>query len=228
MPGDYSRPDYNDGVRQLLEWLNSTAFHLLGADVSWAEVLGDLTGALTVWWAARENVWNWPVGNINAALFLVLFVDAKLYADSLLQVVFIVLGFYGWWQWTLGRGRPDAELPVRRTTGREWLLMVGVAAVAQAGWTAWLAGHTDSPVPCWDASVLVLSLVAVWGQARKLLESWYVWIAVDVISVPLYINRGLRPTALLYAVFGCLCVVGWRTWNRSMVAEDRRLAEVAA
>jgi nicotinamide mononucleotide transporter len=212
----------------LIEWLNGTAFHLLGADVSWAEVLGDLTGALCVWWAARENVWNWPIGNLNGALFLVLFVDAKLYADSILQVVFIVLGFYGWWQWTLGTGQLATELPVRRTTNQEWLLMVGAAVVAQACWTTWLAVHTDSPVPFWDASVLVLSLVAVWGQARKLIESWYVWIVVDVISVPLYISRELRPTAVLYAAFGGLCVVGWRTWRRSMLTEDVRLAKFPA
>jgi nicotinamide mononucleotide transporter len=71
-------------------------------------------------------------------------------------------------------------------------------------------------VPAWDASVLTLSLAATYGQARKLLESWWIWIAVDVLSIPLYLVRGLYPTAALYAVFLALCVVGLRSWMREL------------
>jgi nicotinamide mononucleotide transporter len=94
-------------------------------------------------------------------------------------------------------------------------------AVAQAGWTLWLARHTDSPVPFWDASVLVLSLGATWAQAKKLLESWGLWIVVDAISVPLYLSRELVPTALLYGIFGVMCVVGLHGWLGSY-RRDRR------
>jgi nicotinamide mononucleotide transporter len=73
-------------------------------------------------------------------------------------------------------------------------------------------------VPLWDAAVLCLSLAATYGQARKLLESWWTWIAVDVLSVPLYVVRGLYPTAALYAVFLALCVCGLRAWSRELAA----------
>jgi nicotinamide mononucleotide transporter len=209
----------------LIDWLNTTAFHVLGADVSRAEVLGDITGALSVWWAARQNVLNWPIGNINSALFLLLFVNAKLYANATLQVVFIVLGFYGWWHWLRG-AKDEEQLPVRTTSPREWLAFTLVACAGQAAWY-WLATRTDSHLPFWDSSVLVLSLVATWAMARKLVESWWIWIAVDAISVPLYWSQSLLPTALLYVVFAVICVIGLRDWRHSM-SRPSPLAESVA
>jgi nicotinamide mononucleotide transporter len=199
----------------MIDWLNSTALTLLDTPVSWAEVLGVVTGLVTVWFAARENILTWPVGLANSALFLVLFLEAKLYADSILQVFFIVLGLYGWWKWIFGRATDEAKLPVRRTTINEWIALAFIAATAQAALTYWLATHTDSPIPFWDASILVLSLVATYGQARKLLESWWVWITVVIISVPVYLIRDLKPTAVLYFVFGIMCVIGLLDWRRS-------------
>ena len=87
---------------------------------------------------------------------------------------------------------------------------------------AWLAHATDSPAPLADATVLSLSLAATWGQAEKLVESWWIWIAVDVISVPLYVSRSLYPTAGLYVIFGILCVFGLRGWSRTLHAEAAR------
>ncbi|MEZ5177483.1 MAG: nicotinamide riboside transporter PnuC [Acidimicrobiales bacterium] len=200
----------------IFSWLDSTAVQVWGVDVSWAEVLGDLTGLAAVWWAARERVWTWPIGNLNSALFLVLFLDAKLYANAFLQVVFIVLGFYGWWTWVRRHG-PDLTLAVvRRTTRNEWLGLAAVGLPGLAAWTAWLMLRTDSPAPFWDSLTLVLSVLATYGQARKLLESWWIWITVDVVSVPLYLSRGLYPTAALYVVFGGLCVIGLRDWTRAL------------
>jgi nicotinamide mononucleotide transporter len=93
------------------------------------------------------------------------------------------------------------------------------AAIAAIAWL--LSRHTDSPVPVADATVTGLSLAATYGQARKLVESWWIWIAVDVVSVPLYISRGLYPTAALYFVFGCLCVAGLRSWRRELSQSPR-------
>ena len=78
-------------------------------------------------------------------------------------------------------------------------------------------GATDSPAPFTDAAVTSLSLAATWGQAKKVLESWWIWILVDLISVPLFVYRGLYPTAALYAVFLVLCVFGLRAWSREVV-----------
>jgi nicotinamide mononucleotide transporter len=198
-----------------VEWLHEAALTIGSSSVSRLELLGAITGLLSVWWAARERVWTWPVGILNSSLFLLLFLDAKLYATAVLQLAFIGLGIYGWRQWRRG-GPTDHELPVRRTTRGEWLGLAVVAIVGQTAWTTWLVASTDSTVAFWDAAVLVLSLVATFGQARKLVESWWIWIVVDTISIPLFLSQDLFATALLYAVFEVLCIVGLRDWRRSM------------
>ena len=198
----------------LLAWLASAAVVVGGARVSWAEVLGDVSGVACVVLVARQHVWNWPLGLVNNVFWALLFWRAKLYSDGTLQGVFFALGCYGWWRWTRGR-RGDA-LVVGRTRGRQWAVLAAATAVATAGLATYLARATDSPAPLADASVLTLSLAATWGQAEKLVESWWIWITVDVISVPLYVSRGLYPTAAVYVLFGALCVVGLRGWRRAL------------
>jgi nicotinamide mononucleotide transporter len=183
--------------------------------VTWLELLGDVTGLVCVWLLARQNIWTWPIGIVNNILFIVLFWRARLYGDATLQVVFAVLGAYGWYQW-LRVTAPGVHLPIRRTTAGEWVTLSLFVALAQCAAFWWLSRHTDSPVPFWDSAVLTLSLAATYGQARKLLESWLVWILVDVISVPLYIGRGLYPTSLLYFLFLCLCVQGFWSWRAAV------------
>jgi nicotinamide mononucleotide transporter len=187
--------------------------------MSWAEALGAATGLGCVWLVARQSTWNWPVGLANNAFWCSLFWSSRLYADAVLQVVFAALGVYGWWSWVAGaRGAP--ALPVRRTTVREWVTLGPVTLLATLGLAAWLSARTDSPAPLADASVLTLSLAATYGQARKLLESWWWWIAVDVVSIPLYVSRGLYPTAGVYAVFLVLCVKGLADWSRALAHRE--------
>jgi len=186
--------------------------------VSPIELAGAAAGLACVWLAARANMWNWPVSIVNTLLYTYVFLRAKLYGDALLQVVFTALQLYGWWSW-LRPGEAGGLLPVRFATFRErtWALIASFGGTSAAALV--LRHGTDSPVPVWDASVLALSLVAIAFQARKLVESWWLWILVDLISVPLYVSRGLYPTAVLYALFLAICVYGMREWLRLARAE---------
>jgi nicotinamide mononucleotide transporter len=197
---------------ELLSWLDASAFRLFGAPISWAEILGDITGALCVYLLARQNMWTWPVGLLNNLFWGWLFFRAKLYADSVLQGVFFALGVYGWWQWK----RPAVDHRVRRTSRREWIFLTISVAAATIVCASALSHLTDSPAPVADASVFTLSLAATYGQAHRWLESWWIWILVDVISVPLYVSRALYPTALVYFGFGILCIIGLRAWTRDL------------
>ena len=205
--------------------MDPVAFVVAGSAVTWTELVGDVTGLACVYLVARASVWNWPLGIANTVLFFFVFARARLYGDALLQVVFALLNAYGWWLWTRpGEGRD--ELPVRRGTPAELAVLAAVSLVGTAVAALILAHKTDSPVPIWDASVLVLSLVATYAQAEKVVESWWLWIAVDVISVPLYVSRALYPTALLYALLLALCILGLREWLR-LLREQRAPARVA-
>lgn len=189
---------------------------LLGQSVTTLEWVAFATGLLSVWLTQRMHVANWPVGLVNVMCFAVLFLEAKLYADALLQIAFFVLGVYGWWSWARV-GRASSALQVTRSSMTEWAWLSLLAIAATAGVAGTLRALTDSPVPLPDAAVLVLSLIATWMQAQRRLESWLVWITVDVISIPLYWSRSLHLTAALFAIFLVICVAGLLSWRQRLL-----------
>jgi nicotinamide mononucleotide transporter len=181
--------------------------------MSGIEIFGFVTGVLNVWLLARQVVWNWPIGIANNLAYLILFATSGLYGDAGLQVVYVVLGVYGWSTWVRGKAGGNG-LSVSRTSLRVWK-QLGVATLLAALLLRWfLRRFTDSTVPGWDGVTTALSLAATYGQCRKLLESWWIWILADLIYIPLYIYKGLRLTAGLYSVFLVLCVFGLRSWER--------------
>jgi len=195
----------------MLDWLTSAAFTLFGAPTTWGELLGFGTGALCVWLVVRQHIANWAVGILNVLLLMVVFWYAGLYADAGLQILYVVLGLYGWWQWVFA-GTARNALPVRRTSGWEWLALAVAGLLLTAALTFFLDRYTSSTVPLADALTTALSLLATYGQARKLLESWWLWIAADLIYIPLYAYKDLWLTSILYIGFLALCVLGLRAW----------------
>ncbi|MBN3929869.1 nicotinamide mononucleotide transporter [Streptomyces verrucosisporus] len=139
---------------------------------------------------------------------------AGLYADAGLQVVYIALALYGWWSWAVGV--------------RTWWVLACATAGATAGLTVLLDRATDSTVPFWDALTTALSLAATYGQCRKKVESWYLWIATDVVYVPLYAHKGLYLTSLLYLGFMALCVAGLLGWRRELAGRTGPAVPVEA
>jgi nicotinamide mononucleotide transporter len=204
-------------LRDLWALLDWRLLDLGGAVLTLGEAVGFVTGVLCVWLLARQSLWNWPLALANVLLYALIFLRAGLYADATLQVVFAALNSYGWWSWRRGGAgdRPGArrELPVRRTPPAVWVWLAAAAALSTAGVYFLLAAATDSTVPFWDASTTALSLAAIYGQARKYLESWLLWIAADLVYIPLYLYKDLWLTAVLYAVYLTLCVFGWRAWR---------------
>ncbi|MBX9426047.1 nicotinamide riboside transporter PnuC [Streptomyces lateritius] len=213
-------------LASILEPLQQPLFAVLDTPVSWTEVLGFGSGALCVWLVARQHLANWPIGIANNLFFVLLFTQAGLYADAGLQIVFITLAVYGWWTWTHGGGPGSDALPVRRTTRTEWTWLITAGVVGTLALTLLLDRATDSTVPFWDALTTALSLMATYGQCRKRLESWWLWIAADVIYVPLYAHKELYLTSLLYVGFMTLCVLGLRGWTKDLDA--RRAVPVGA
>jgi nicotinamide mononucleotide transporter len=181
--------------------------------VSLTEALGFVTGAACVYLTVVENVWNFPVGIANSLFFLVLFAGARLYGDAGLQVIYIALGFQGWYLWLHG-GENRTALRVSRATPR-LLFAVGLCTAAGTALMTLLFVRTHDSAPLLDALTTVLSLAAQYLLNRKALENWLLWMAADVIYVYLYASRELYLTAVLYFVFLCMCVAGLRVWLRS-------------
>jgi HTH-type transcriptional repressor of NAD biosynthesis genes len=216
--------DWTVGIAASVFLIGGTATGAL--PFSMTETLGFVTGALSVWLLVRESIWNWPTGIANGVFYLVLFAQARFFADSALQIVFIVLGAYGWWYWLRGRQR-RASRPITRIGPREGAVLLVLTAGAGYAMLLYLRSIDDA-APLADAVTTALSLAATWMQARKRIENWLVWIAADAIYIPLYFLKGLPLTGVLYVVFAAMCVKGFRDWARIRSGEaDRHWARGA-
>ena len=194
----------------LLGFLPTTPFEIL------AFILSVATVALNI----RQNHWAWLFAIVSSAAYGAVFFNSRLYGDAGLQLVFIVVSVWGWYSWLHGgvdRGG-DGPLAVSRLNRSGWTM-------AALGWLlgylalAWFLGHyTNTDVPHTDGFLTAGSLVGQVLLSRKKLENWHAWIAVDVIYVGLFLYKGLHLTALLYALFVAMALVGLRAWKRDMTA----------
>jgi nicotinamide mononucleotide transporter len=182
------------------------------------EAGGVVFGILSVWLTTRENVWCWPTGLVTVSLYIVVFWQAKFYADMGLQVVYVALCLYGWYEWLHG-GLGHGALGVSRTPRTAGLALAAGGTVFAIVLGAALRGQTDAALPYLDSTTTSFSLVAQWMQTRKWLETWVVWIAVDVVYVGMYVYKQLHPTAVLYVIYLALAVMGRRAWMKSALAE---------
>ena len=173
-----------------------------------------IAGAVSVYLSARENIWSWPTAIVNVGLYIIVFFQSGLYSDMGLQVIYLVLSIYGWYQWLYG-GAGRTQLKVARATSREWVISSAIAFVF------WLIlGRVTSrlpgvALPYLDSGLATVSLVAQWMMTRKIIENWVLWIVADLVYVPMYVYKGLNVTAALYALFLILAVIGLRSWWRS-------------
>lgn len=174
------------------------------------EVLGFATGGVCVWLTVREHIANFPIGLANNIVFFVLFWQSRLFADMWLQAVYFGLGVYGWWAWLHG-GANHQQLHISRTRPWEWWAVVGFIVIGTGAMREALIVFNGA-APFWDALTTGLSLAAQFLLCRKRLEHWFIWMLADCIYVPLYLSRKLPLTAVLYAVFLVMCIVGLREW----------------
>ena len=181
------------------------------------EIIAAAFGVVSVFLSVRQNIWSWPTAIVNVAMYIFVFYRSKLYADTGLQVVYVALNFYGWYQWLYG-GKNRTELPVSRTGARLAAILVAIGAVSTAVIGTFLSHNTDAALPYVDALTTSTSLVAQWMMTRKLLENWIIWVSVDVVYIGMYIYKDLYVTSLLYAVFLVLSVMGYLEWKRTINA----------
>jgi nicotinamide mononucleotide transporter len=202
----------------LFEPLLAAPFSLLGSPVTWIEMIGFVLALAMVF--ANMKVWlvAWPLAIASSAAYGVLFVHSKLYGEAGLQLFFIAVAAWGWWQWRFGTQDDGRALAVRALPVRErWI----VAALTLAAWPllGWLLDTwTDSDVPYWDALPTAGSVAGQWLLGRQYVENWLVWVAVNIASVAVFAIKDLWLTVVLYALFAVLAVFGWRTWKRRAAA----------
>jgi nicotinamide mononucleotide transporter len=174
-------------------------------------------GILAVWLNARQNPLGWATGLVNVGLYTFIFFKGQLFALMALQVVFAAISIYGWYQWLRGGERRTGVTVTRTPPAIAAGIAIGsVTSTAALGWA--LARYTSDQQPYLDAGLSVISMAAQWMMARKYFETWWIWIAVNVVSVPFFLFRREYPTALQYTVFLGLAIGGLRHWRRTLAA----------
>ena len=191
----------------------AVAFTLWGSPVTWVEIVAFVLAVAMVLANLRVNPVGWPLAIASSLLYALLFADSRLYGEASLQIFFVVVAFWGWWQWLRGTAADGSRLRVRwMPARRRWQ----AAAATLAAWpllALLLMRLTDSDVPWLDALPTAGSVAGQWLLGRQYVENWPVWLVVNVFSCGLFAIKGLWLTVALYALFAVLSLVGWRAWT---------------
>jgi len=183
----------------------------------WIEIFGVVTGIIYVILEVRQNRLLWPLGIVTSTAYVIIFFTGKFYADMGLQVYYVLISIYGWYYWSRGGSQKERqELPVVRINRKQSFLLFITFIFIWAVIYILLDRYTDSTVPVGDSFTTALSIVATWMLTRKFIEQWFLWIIANIVSIGLYIYKGLYPTVILYAVYTAMAVYGYIEWNRSM------------
>lgn len=165
--------------------------------------------------AIRQHRACWIAGAIGTAIYAKVFLDSGLPMQAALQVVYVAMSAYGFFAWRRDQGQ---AVPVRRWTAARHLLAIAAVGIATAVSAPLAARHAHSAAPIADSLGTWASVLATWLLARRVVDNWLWWIAIDTGLAALFVWQGLLPTAVLYAAYALLAVVGWRSWRRGAAA----------
>jgi nicotinamide mononucleotide transporter len=207
-----------------LSWLfnvKETFFPVLNHPVSYVEFIGTVLGLISVFLAARANIFTWPTGIANAIFFLVIFYQIQLYSDMFLQMYFCCMGVYGWFTWKYKAAHHQSD--IRTLSNAQRLrLAIFIAAVTLLIGTLIAQIHLLFPkvfekpasYPYVDTFIAISSILATILLARRIFETWALWILVDITSIGLYAVKGVRLIAVEFVIFLGLAVLGIISWHK--------------
>ncbi|MFB7109220.1 nicotinamide riboside transporter PnuC [Streptomyces sp. NPDC056291] len=197
-----------------MNWLNSEAFSLLGQRIKWSDMTGNVIGLLGLAFGWRRSIWSWPTQFLSGLILLPAFATAHFSGSAGKQFVVMVVAVYGWWQWNRGKGgAADGHIAVRFATWRERAVLLGAAAVGTVAVAGLFQAYPSLSWAPWpDAYIFVGTVVAMYAQARGMVEFWFAWLLVDFVGVPLNFANGFAFSAFVYIVYGALVLWGMRDW----------------
>jgi nicotinamide mononucleotide transporter len=195
----------------ILSWLST----------NWIEVSGVIISLIYLYFSVKQIIWLWPFGLLSALFYIWIYFSSGLYADMGLQVYYVGISIYGWYQWTRKetRNSEKPELIVSHIKLNTGIILLIVFLVLWLIISQLLIRFTNSEVPVMDALTTAGGIVATWMLARKILEHWILWIILDAISIGLYIYKGLFATVVLFTVYTLMAIVGYISWRKELHKE---------
>lgn len=202
-----------DSLLQAAAPLLVAAFTLWGSPVTWLEIVAFVLSIWMVLCNMRVDPLGWPLAIVSSLLYALLFASYRLYGEASLQLFFVAIAAWGWWQWLRGTLVEGEPLKVHSLSVRGRWLALGLTLAAWPLLGALLARVSNSDVPWFDALPTVASVTGQLLLGRKLIDNWPVWVLVNLVSIALFAHKALWLTVVLYAVFTLLALAGWRSWR---------------
>jgi nicotinamide mononucleotide transporter len=181
---------------------------------NWLEVLAVIISIIGIWLTAKEKLINWPINIVACILSIYIFYRDALFGDAALNVFFVVMCVYGWYEWVYG-GKGHTALTVSKVSMKT-LGILSLLTLPTCAGLGYLLTYTSSTVPYWDGITTALSLAATWMAAKKLIENWLVWIFADLLYVVMYGIKHLYMFSVLYFIFTLLAVYGYYAWKKQL------------
>ena len=179
------------------------------------EIIGAVIALCYLYFEYKASKWLWPLAIVMPIAYIWIFFQSKFYAGMGINIYYFFAAIYGWIKWTNNPSGGE-ESPIRRTPVRLILPLLLIVLSLFASLAFILSRYTDSPVPIGDSLVAALSIIGMWMLAHKYLEQWGVWISVNIISCGLYYWQELYPTAILFAFYSVISIMGYFKWRRLM------------
>jgi len=186
----------------------------------WVQWVSFISGIFYIYFATRNNPWCWPWGILSSGLWAYAsWFQLHLFSDAILQIIYVLLGLLGWYQWVAGSRdsiNTNKALPVTRYTGKTLMLWVtGSLPIAFA--LGYIMHFTAAAFPYIDAFLTVFSLLATWMLVNRKIENWLLWIIIDLVSIPVFIWRDGHLFALLFLIYALLAIKGWKSWKPLLI-----------
>ena len=179
------------------------------------EAFATIFGLLSVWFSMRENILVFPTGIINTSIYVYILYFAGLYGDMSINAYYFAMSIYGWNKW-LQKTDDTHYIPIRNSTKIEKIYSVILMVVSFGLLSYILKNYTSSTVPYIDAFTTSIFFVGMWLMAKKVIDNWVYWIIGDLITIPLYIYKGLTITAFQYLIFTILAIAGYVAWKKQI------------
>ncbi len=189
-------------------------------ETSALEFIAVVCGILSVWFSKQENILVYPFGIVSVTIFIYLTYEYGLYAETGINVYYFIMSVYGWWNWKNTKDLGASQIPITKTNGWGHVINVSTFILAFILIYILLTRFTDSDVPILDSMTTAFAVTGMYLMALKKIEHWLFWIACDLISIPLYIYKGLPFTSFQFLVFTYIAVLGWMSWRRKLILSE--------
>ncbi len=203
-------------MSQIFDWVFAQ-YQDIPAFLIILEMIGVVFGFLSVWYAKRENILVFPTGIISTGIFVYILWVYGLLGDMLINAYYFSMSIIGWYLWTR---KVDADhfIPITKTNKQEkkWSIFLFISAVVFVILVYSLFDKFNSWTAYVDTLTTAIFFVGMWLMAKKKLENWIYWIIGDVISVPLYLYKGLIFTSLQYLLFTIIAIYGYMAWKKNL------------